>query len=211
MNQQVNINELTLLMNESSLSESEKKETTRKINNLLNFIDSLSGQKNVDSTLANNISDIKNILSKEQKSTARMIVKKNDSLSKKLIKSLTVQKENSLQVLEVSQLRLEAELKKLKGESTSPTLKAESSIFNKIFSLFKIPFSEKSQKAKINSTTLKLNDLEKQKENLSEKFGITGKESLKYLNQVTYNSFLPISDLSSKKIETIKNKMTFLK
>jgi len=211
MSQQVNINELTLLMNENSLSESTKKEITRKINKLLDFINYLSELKNVDNTLANNIDDIKNTLLKEQKSTARMIVKKNDSLSKNLIKSLTIQKENSLQVLEVSQLRLEAELKKLKGESTSPALKAEASVFNKIFSLFKVTFNARSQKAKINSTTLKLNDLEKQKENISEKFGVTGKESLKYLNRVTYNSFLPASDLSSKKIESIKNKITFLK
>lgn len=214
MNQQDNINELSLLMNENSLSESAKKEITKKINNLLDFINYLSELKNTDDSLVNDIANLKNTLLKEQKATARMIVKKNDSLSKNLIKDLTAKKENSLQTLEISQLRLEAELKKLKSE-TYPTIKAENSLFGKIFGLFKIKFNNKKTanklKAQIDLTTTKLNDLEKQKENLANAFGTTGKEALKHLNKVTYNSFLPVLDTSSKNIETLKNKITFLK
>lgn len=211
MNKEVNINELSLLMNENSLSESVKKEITRKINNLLKFINNLSTKNNIDDSFTNELTNIKNTLLTEQKSTARMIVRKNNSLSKDLIKSLTTQKENSLQVLEVSQLRLEAELKQLKAETNYPSVKADCSVFNKIFNIFKVPFNNRAKKSKITSTKNKLNDLEKQKEVLAKNFGSTGKEALRYLNKVTYNSFLPVSDVSSKKIETIRNKITFLK
>lgn len=213
MKQRINIKELSLLMNENSLSESSKIEISKKINAILNFINSLADNKNIDYSL---ISELKDELLKEQKITAKMIVKKNNALSKDLIKSLTIQKENSLQVIEINQLRLEAELKKLK-EATCPAIQTENSLFSKIFRIFKFTFNSKSKKisntlkSEIESTSNKLNDLEKQKEDLSNKFGTNGKEALRYLNKVTYNSFLPVSDISKNNITNIKNRMNLFK
>lgn len=214
MAQQININKLSLLMSESSMNDTTKAEIKNKLNNLLNFMEHLTESNNNKYDLSN----IKNLLLNEQKSAAKIIVSKNNCISKDLIKSMASQKESLLQVIEISQLRLEAELTKLNSEMSYPVKKIETSFFNKMFGLFKIPFKNMSTKksvaalrTKISTTTDKLNDLEKQKEDLSKNFGTTGTEALKYLNKITYNSFLPVSDISSKNIHNIKNKITVLK
>ena len=132
---------------------------------------------------------------------------------------MSTQKENLLQMIEVSQLRLEAELKRLNEKLSYPVLKTEPSFFNKIFNLFKIPFKNSSYKKndgsirlmreKIDLTTSKLNSLEKKKEDLTKELGCTGADALKHLNKVTYNSFLPLYDTSNSHLENLKNKITF--
>jgi len=217
MRQQNTTNQLSILMNENSLSDFNKETIKIKINNLLNLMNYLSNIKTTDNTLSNELLEIYALLIKEQKTTARAIVCKNNSLSKSLIKSMTHQKENLLQVLEISQLRLEAELKELNSKISYPAIKTETSFFSKFFNLFRVPFknitstkvdSVKPIREKIKLTTSKLNDLEKQKEELSKEFGCTGVEALRYLNKVTYNSFLPVSSVSQSNLNIIKSKIT---
>ena len=208
MKQNFNANQITILMNENSLSTSSKNKIASKIENIIELMN------NIDNT-GNNMHELNSLLSNEQKATARTIVSKNDILSKKLIKSMSFQKENLLQTLEISQLRLEAELKTLNENLNLPVLKTNISIWTKLLNLFKLPFLAKNKKAvkvnstreKINSTALKLTSLQKNKEDLTKEFGDTGLESLKYLNKITYTALLPGYYSSSTTLDTIKNKM----
>jgi len=217
---QFNTNQIYTLMNEHSLSESVKLQISNKIQALINFMNYLNTVKKADPTFKSELASIHALLSKEQKSTAKMIVSKNNMLSKNLIKSMSTQKENLLQVLEISQLRLEAELKKLNEKISYPAVKTEVSFFNKLFTLFKIPFKTTGRKKYISSairtreeislTTSKINSLEQKKEDLVKEFGCTGTESLRYLNKITYNSFLPVYDTSDSHLQNLKNKITIL-
>lgn len=208
MKQNFNANQITILMNENSLSNSSKNRIASKINNIIELTNNINN--------INNLSELNSLISTEQKATARTIVNKNDVLSKKLIKSMSFQKENLLQTLEISQLRLEAELKTLNENLNLPVLKTNTSIWARLLNLFKLPFLAKNKKAvkvnstreKINSTTLKLTSLQKNKEDLTKEFGDTGLESLKYLNKITYTALLPGYYSSSSTLDTIKNKMT---
>jgi len=220
METHIDTNQIYLLMNEHTLSDFDKKEISIKFNNLINFINYLNNIKTADNKLKQDLSNFNTLLSIEQKATAKKIVSKNNLLSKNLIKSMTTQKENLLQIIEINQLHLEAELKRLNEKLTYPAIKAETSFFNRLFSLFKVPFKNKSHKKitnsikdtreKINLTTSELSTLEKKKEDLSKEFGLTGTEALKYLNRVTYNSFLPVYDTSNSHLENLKNKITLL-
>ncbi len=207
MKQNFNANQITMLMNENSLSNSSKNRIASKIDNIIELMNNPND--------INNVSEFNSLLSSEQKATARTIVNKNDILSKKLIKSMSFQKENLLQTLEISQLRLEAELKTLNDNLNLPVLKTNASLWAKLLNLFKLPFLAKNKKAvkvnstreKINSTTLKLTSLQKNKEDLTKEFGDTGLESLKYLNKVTYTALLPGYYSNATTLENIKNKM----
>ena len=207
MKQNFNANQITMLMNENSLSNSSKNRIASKIDNIIEL---MNNPNNI-----NNVSEFNSLLSSEQKATARTIVNKNDILSKKLIKSMSFQKENLLQTLEIRQLRLEAELKTLNDNLNLPVLKTNASLWTKLLNLFKLPFLAKHKKAvkvnstreKINSTTLKLTSLQKNKEDLTKEFGDTGLESLKYLNKVTYTALLPGYYSNATTLENIKSKM----
>jgi hypothetical protein len=207
MKQNFNANQITMLMNENSLSNSSKNRIASKIDNIIELMNNPND--------INNVSEFNSLLSSEQKATARTIVNKNDILSKKLIKSMSFQKENLLQTLEISQLRLEAELKTLNDNLNLPVLKTNASLWAKLLNLFKLPFLAKNKKAvkvnstreKINSTTLKLTSLQKNKEDLTKELGDTGLESLKYLNKVTYTALLPGYYSNATTLENIKNKM----
>ena len=211
MKQNFNANQITMLMNENSLSNSSKNRIASKIDNIIEL---MNNPNNI-----NNVSEFNSLLSSEQKATARTIVNKNDILSKKLIKSMSFQKENLLQTLEISQLRLEAELKTLNDNLNLPVVKTNASLWAKLLNLFKLPFLAKNKKAvkvnstreKINSTTLKLTSLQKNKEDLTKEFGDTGLESLKYLNKVTYTALLPGYYSNATTLENIKNKMAVFK
>lgn len=215
---QINKDPLSVLINENSLSELAKANVVSKINNLLIFMNYLKTATYIDAEFLQNTYSS---LLTEQKSTLKTIVYRNNSLSKNLIKSMSTQKENLLQVIEVNQLHLEADLKKLNTQISYPTLKTETTIFNKIFNLFKLPFRNISSskdtaslpniRKQINLTSNKLHDLEKQKEKLTKEVGTTGNESLKQLNNITYKLFLPVSDISNTKLENLKNRMTILK
>lgn len=217
MKNQINANQVYLLMNESSITNSNKKIIAKKINNIINFMNTLNSNNTPEKS---SLSIINNTLATELKSTAKLVVKKNNLLSKNLIKSISSQKENLLQVLEISQLRLEAQLKTLNEEMSYPALKTETSFFSKFFSLIKVPFKNTKTKKhtssinttreKINLTTSKLTTLEKQKEDLVKEFGSTGTESLRYLNKFTLNAFLPASDVSNNSLEKLKNKISIL-
>jgi len=208
MKQNFNANQITILMTENSLSNSSKNRIASKINNIIELTNNINN--------ITNLSELNSLLSNEQKATARTIVNKNDILSKKLIKSMSFQKENLLQTLEISQLRLEAELKTLNENLNLPMLKTNTSIWTKLINLFKLPFLARNKKAvkvnstreKINSTTLKLTNLQKNKEDLTKEFGNTGLESLKYLNKITYTALLPGYYSNSSTLDNIKNKMT---
>ena len=208
MKQNFNANQITILMTENSLSNSSKNRIASKINNIIELTNNINN--------ITNLSELNSLLSNEQKATARTIVNKNDILSKKLIKSMSFQKENLLQTLEISQLRLEAELKTLNENLNLPMLKTNTSIWTKLINLFKLPFLARNKKAikvnstreKINSTTLKLTNLQKNKEDLTKEFGNTGLESLKYLNKITYTALLPGYYSNSSTIDNLKNKMT---
>ena len=207
MKQNFNANQITMLINENSLSNSSKNRIASKIDNIIEL---MNNPNNI-----NNVSEFNSLLSSEQKATARTIVNKNDILSKKLIKSMSFQKENLLQTLEISQLRLEAELKTLNDNLNLPVVKTNASLWAKLLNLFKLPFLAKNKKAvkvnstreKINSTTLKLTSLQKNKEDLTKEFGDTGLESLKYLNKVTYTALLPGYYSNATTLENIKSKM----
>ena len=220
MEVQFNANHIYKLMSEHSLSDITKNEITKKIYNLINFMNFLNNTKTIDASEKNELLTIYNSLAIEQKKTAKLLVSKNNLLSKNFIKSMATQKENLLQMLEISQLRLEAELKNLNEKLSYPAIKTESSFFTKLFSLFKVPFKNITHikktppinhtREKINSTTSKINSLEKRKEELSREFGTTGNEALRYLNKITYNSFLPVYDTSNSHLENLKNKITLL-
>ena len=219
MEVQINATQIHTLMNEHSLSDSTRNEISNKIHNIINFINFLNTIKSNDDNLKSQLLELSILLSQEQKATARIIVSKNNLLSKNLIKSMATQKENLLQVIEISQLRLEAELKNLNEKLSYLVIKTETSFFNKLFSIFKIPFKNKKlqnnatinhTREKISLTTSKLNSLEKRKEDLAQEFGSTGTDALKYLNKITYKAFLPVYDISNSHLENLKNKITIL-
>ncbi len=209
-----NKNQISVLMDKNSLTELTKNNITMKINNLIQLINNLhsSKKKNLNKE---QLQSLYSSLLLEQKATARSIVNKNNDLSKKLIKSMAYQKENLLQMLEINQLHLEAELKNLNSKLNYPAVKTQTSFASKFFSLFKPAakntISVKGIRKEIAITTAKLSNLEKQKEKLSKEFGDAGVNSLKYLNKITYNSFLPAEKISSSSIKTVKSKLSFIK
>jgi len=215
----INTNQIHLLMNKNSLSESNRYIISQKIQNIINYISYLNTIKSTDETLNAELTAISLLLANEQKATAKIIVSKNNLLSKNLIKSMSTQKENLLQMIEINQLHLEAELKRLNQKLNYPVLRTESSFLTKLFNLFKIPFKNSTytknkgsirlMREKIDLTTSKLNSLEKKKEDLAKELGYTGTDALRYLNKVTYNSFLPVYDTSNSHLENLKNKITF--
>ena len=217
MNDHFNTNHIHLLINEHTLSTYTKQQIIEKINNLINFINNIYVKKASD----NELTSLMNKLLAEQKSTAKIIVSKNNLLSKNLIKNMTTQKENMLQVIEISQLRLEAELKKLNETLSYPALKTDTTFFSKLFNILKVPFKSFIEKKsptpliitrkRINLTTTKLSSLERKKEDLSKEFSHTGTESLRYLNKITYQALLPANDTSTSHLQNLKNKITILK
>ncbi len=209
-----NKNQISVLMNKNSLTDLTKNNIAMKINSLIQLINCLHSSKKKDLD-KEQLQNLYSSLLLEQKATARSIVNKNNDLSKKLIKSMAYQKENLLQMLEINQLHLEAELKNLNSKLNYPAIEANKSFVSKFFSLFKPTpkntISIKELRKEIAITTSKLSNLEKQKEKLSKEFGDAGINSLKYLNKIAYNSFLPVENISSNSIKTIKSKLSFIK
>ena len=115
-----NINILPLL-EKSALSTKMKNSISKKLNNIISTIEDVHNKKNF------NIDT--NLLSQEIKATARILVKKSDKFQKDIISSTLKQKEESLETLEVSKLRIEAQMKDLKKKENALTIKTTNSFF----------------------------------------------------------------------------------
>ena len=115
-----NINILPLL-EKSALSTKMKNSISKKLNNIISTIEDVHNKKNF------NIDT--NLLSQEIKATAKILVKKSDKFQKDIISSTLKQKEESLETLEVSKLRIEAQMKDLKKKENALTIKTTNSFF----------------------------------------------------------------------------------
>lgn len=208
------------LLNESSISSQMEKIILSKLNKLVTLIETLhTSESNPKSS--NQLNE--EALSKEIKATAKLIVKKSNNYSKKAVESVAKQKEEALELLEISKLRVEAELKDLRkrnktSESEYLAISQKNSFFSiikfKLYSIFnrsnKKCYSEKplSFEEQIKKYNLKLVNFEQQKQNISEKYSAIGTQKLEQLRKHTYSILgNTYSTVTSENITYIKNKL----
>ena len=115
-----NINILPLL-EKSDLSAKMKNSISQKLNNIISAIEDVHNKKDVNINI--------DLLAQEIKATAKILVKKSDKFQKDIISSTLKQKEESLETLEVSKLRIQAQMKDLKKKENALIIKTTNSFF----------------------------------------------------------------------------------
>ena len=118
-----NINILPLL-EKSDLSAKMKNSISQKLNNIISTIEEVHNKKDVNIDI--------DLLAQEIKATAKILVKKSDKFQKDIISSTLKQKEESLETLEVSKLRIQAQMKDLKKKENALAIKPSSSFFTNL-------------------------------------------------------------------------------
>lgn len=183
-----NIN-IASLLSTSSLSEKSKLNVSNKLVNLLNAVEKIYNEKSIS-----NVEIDESLLSKEIKMTAKAIVRKSESFQKEIISSTLKQKEQSMEMLEVSKLRVETQMKDLQKKQSALTTKTTNSFFiNLKTNFFKIfNFNRKHAKEdlsiddKLKSYSVKLYNYELEKHKIAKTFSETGSEKLASLRRQTY-------------------------
>ena len=118
-----NINILPLL-EKSDLSAKMKNSISQKLNNIISAIEDVHNKKDVNINI--------DLLAQEIKATAKILVKKSDKFQKDIISSTLKQKEESLETLEVSKLRIQAQMKDLKKKENALAIKPSNSFFTNL-------------------------------------------------------------------------------
>ena len=207
-----NIN-IASLLSTSSLSVKAKLSVAHKLTALLNTIEKIYTEKSIS-----NIEIDESLLSKEIKTTAKAIVKKSDTFQKEIIESTVKQKEQSMEMLEVSKLRIEAQMKDLQKKKNALTEKTTNSFFlnlrNNIFKLFNINLTKKSGKEpltlddKLKSYSIKLYNYELEKNKIAQNFSETGSQKLAFLRKQTYYALSSSKAVATpESIQSMKEKI----
>lgn len=210
-----NIN-IASLLSESNLSAKNKLNISHKLNNLINIIEEVRTKKNISNIELDEI-----LLSKEIKSTAKVIVKRSDQFQKKIIESTLKKKEETLEMLEISKLRVEAQIKDLEKRKTALTVKTNNSFFynlkRNLFKLFNITTIKKSFEKplsledKLKNYNLKLSNYELEKDKMSKSFSETGSQKLALLRKQTYYALSSSKIIATQEaIQSIKEKINNL-
>lgn len=211
-NQNINI---TSLLSECSLSGKMKNNISKKLINIINTIEELHTNKST------NISIDQNLLHKEIKTAAKTLVKKSDKFQKEIIETTLKRKEESMEMLEVSKLRIEAQIKDLQKRQNSLAVKSTNSFFcnlkNNLFKLLKLNTSKKkSEKSstveeKLKDYNLKLSNYDLEKDKLSRTFYENGSKKLNLLRKQTYYALSASTpSITTESINTIKEKIKHL-
>lgn len=204
-----NINILPLL-EKSALSTKMKNSISKKLNNIISTIEDVHSKKNF------NIDT--NLLSQEIKATAKILVKKSDKFQKDIISSTLKQKEESLETLEVSKLRIEAQMKDLKKKENALTIKTTNSFFanlkinlSKLFGFNnKKKYSQRpaSLQQAMNDYNTKLSNYDLEKNKISQNYYENGSKKLELIRKTTYKILCTSKyDFSNEAINSFKEKI----
>lgn len=206
-----NIN-IASLLSTSSLSSKAKLSVSHKLTKLLNTIETIYTEKN-----ASTIEIDESLLAKEIKTTAKAIVKKSDNFQRKILESTLKQKEQSMEMLEISKLRVEAQMKDLQKKKNALTEKSTNSFFlnlkNNIFKLFNINLTKSGKEPltlddKLKSYSIKLYNYELEKRKIAQNFSETGSQKLAFLRKQTYYALSSSKAVATpESIQSIKEKI----
>lgn len=183
-----NIN-ISSILSKGSLSPSMKTSVLDKFNNLIKIIEKIHKTSKIT-----DIAIDEKLLNIEIKSTAKLIVKKSDKFQKDIVESTLKQKEESMEMLEISKLRLKAQIKDLEKRKNALTVKTTNSFFNtikqNIFKLFNFNKSNSSKTSNLDDNlknySLKLSNYDLEKDKISKKFYENGSAKLTLLRRQTY-------------------------
>lgn len=210
-----NIN-ITSLLSQSSLSSKQKESISLKLNNILNVLETINAEKNTK-----NIEIEENILNKEIKLVAKTIVKRSNQFQKEIIESTLKKKEESIEMLEISKLRIEAEIKDLQNKKNALSVKTKNNFFfnikNKLSKLFNLKFNEKRTNPDIELETtlkdynLKLSNYDLEKDKISKNFYENGSTKLDLIRKQTYCALASSkATITNDSIKSIKEKLKSL-
>lgn len=182
-----NVNILPLL-EKSDLSQKMKSDISKKLSALLSAIEDTHNKKNINIDIDSLIYEIK--------STAKILVKKSDKFQKDIISSTLKQKEESLETLEVSKLRIEAQIKDLKKRGNALTIRNNKSFLSNLkFNLSRLlRFNNKTKYSKgtlsieqtLSNYKTKLSNYDLEKNKISQSFYENGSKKLELLRKNTY-------------------------
>lgn len=182
-----NVNILPLL-EKSDLSQKMKSDISKKLSALLSAIEDTHNKKNINIDIDSLIYEIK--------STAKILVKKSDKFQKDIISSTLKQKEESLETLEVSKLRIEAQIKDLKKRENALTIRNNKSFLSNLkFNLSRLlRFNNKTKYSKgtlsieqtLSNYKTKLSNYDLEKNKISQSFYENGSKKLELLRKNTY-------------------------
>lgn len=182
-----NVNILPLL-EKSDLSQKMKSDISKKLSALLSAIEDTHNKKNINIDIGSLIYEIK--------STAKILVKKSDKFQKDIISSTLKQKEESLETLEVSKLRIEAQIKDLKKRENALTIRNNKSFLSNLkFNLSRLlGFNNKAKYSKgtlsleqtLSNYKTKLSNYDLEKNKISQSFYENGSKKLELLRKNTY-------------------------
>ncbi len=182
-----NVNVLPLL-EKSDLSQKMKSDISKKLSALLSAIEDTHNKKNINIDIDSLIYEIK--------STAKILVKKSDKFQKDIISSTLKQKEESLETLEVSKLRIEAQIKDLKKRENALTIRNNKSFLSNLkFNLSRLlGFNNKTKYSKgtlsieqtLSNYKTKLSNYDLEKNKISQSFYENGSKKLELLRKNTY-------------------------
>lgn len=202
-----NIN-IASLLSKNTLSIKEKNIISNKLTNLLNIIETIHTNKKLE-----NIEIADELLSDEIRTVAKTLVKKSDQFQKEIVESTLKKKEESMEMLEISKLRVQAQIKDIERKKTALTVKSNNTFFynlkNSIFKLFNIKSTKKhSEKTlsldqQLKNYNLKLSDYDIEKDKISKSFSETGSQKLTLLRRQTYYALVSSKTLATP--ETIQN------
>lgn len=208
-NQNINI---VSLLSESSLSGKMKNNISKKLNKLVTILEKIHTGNVVEIDEA--------ILLREIKLSANTLVKKSDKFQKEIIETTIKRKEESMEMLEISKLRLKTQIKDLEKNKTTLTVKSNNSFFytlrNNLFNLLKINTRKKNSEKtlilekQLEDYKLKLSNCDNEKDKLTKDLIEAGSTKLTLLRNQTYQvltaSSIPVTTESIQSIKTrIKN------
>lgn len=202
-----NINILPLL-EKSKLSQEMKNDISRKLNNLISILENIHNIENVNIDI--------DTLSYEIKSTARILIKKSDKFQKDIISSTLKQKEESLETLEISKLRIEAQMKDLKKKENALMIKTNHSFFSTLKINLTRLFSNKKKNTSsieqtLNDYKTKLSNYDLEKNKISQSFYENGSKKLELLRKNTYKVLCTSKyTVSNESISSLKERIEHL-
>lgn len=171
------------LLEKSELSSKMKNDISRKLNNLVFILENIHSNKHIDVDEDELIYEIK--------STAKILVKKSDKFQKDIISSALRHKEESLETLEISKLRIEAQMKDLKKKENALMLRTNHSLFSTLKINLTRLFSNKKKsipsiEQTLNDYKAKLYNYDLEKNKISQLFYENGSKKLELLRKNTY-------------------------
>lgn len=207
-----NINILPLL-EKSDLSVKMKNSISQKLNKIISTIEDVHSNKNSSIDI--------DLVAQEIKATAKILVKKSDKFQKDIISSTIKQKEESLETLEVSKLRIEAQMKDLKKKENALAIKPSNSFFanlkinlSKLFGFNnKVNYSQRpvSLQKTLEDYSTKLSSYDAEKNKISQTYYENGSKKLELIRKNTYKILCTSKyHFSSEAVNSFREKIKHL-